>query len=82
MFNSAMDLPDKEKLYGGKITSEKEMYIDAKNYIREKVVYTMRQWYIRILKVNVRESSFLINFRLKEIKTMQRQYLAKHSNYF
>ena len=31
-----MDLPDKEELYGGKFDLEKEMYIDVKNYIREK----------------------------------------------
>ena len=31
-----MNLPDKEELYGGKITLEKELYIDVKNYIREK----------------------------------------------
>lgn len=29
-------LPGKEELHGGKITLEKEMYIDVKNYIREK----------------------------------------------
>ena len=31
-----MGLPDKEGLYGIEITLEKEMYIDVKNYIREK----------------------------------------------
>lgn len=36
MLNRAMDLPDKEELYGGKFDLEKEMYIDVKNYIREK----------------------------------------------
>lgn len=29
-------MPDKEELYGGKFDLEKEMYIDVKNYIREK----------------------------------------------
>ena len=36
IFNRAMNLPDKEELYGGKFDLEKEMYIDVKNYIREK----------------------------------------------
>ena len=36
-----MDLSDKEELYGGKFDLEKEMYIDVKNHIREKVVCIM-----------------------------------------
>lgn len=29
-------MPDKEELYGGKFNLEKEMYVDVRNYIREK----------------------------------------------
>ena len=62
-------MPDKEELYGGKFDLEKEMYIDVKNYIREK----SGLYYAVMVYTNVRgerkEKWFPTKLRVKGNKT-------------
>lgn len=62
-------MPDKEELYGGKFDLEKEMYIDVKNYIREK----SGLYYAVMVYMNVRgerkEKWFPTKLRVKGNKT-------------